>query len=164
MAQPSPFARCLGAGVVFISLGVAGCAHPYGTPASAPAARIDPGTGVLNVADAAIAGNDPAMALQVSQSVLATDPRNIQALYHEAAAYYAVGRCEDAVAAYRLALGIDPKSSQAQTGIGRCLLQHDAAAAEHAFAAAVRDDPGNAVALNDLGIARDLQGNYTGAT
>ena len=70
MAQPSPFARCLGAGVVFISLGVAGCAHPYGTPASAPAARIDPGTGVLNVADAAIAGNDPAMALQVSQSVL----------------------------------------------------------------------------------------------
>jgi Flp pilus assembly protein TadD len=158
--RPGPVARGVAAGMVFIGLGLAGCTRQNG----APAASLDPGTGVLNVADAAIAGNDPAMALQVSQSVLATDPRNIQALYHEAAAYYAVGRCEDAVAAYRLALGIAPNSTQAETGIGRCLLRHDAAAAERAFMAAVRDDPENAAALNDLGVARDLQGNYAGAT
>ena len=134
-------------------------------PVAAPQSTDDAGNaGVLNVADAAIAGNDPEMALKVSQSVLATDPTNTDALYHEAAAYYAVGRCEDAVAAYKVALGIDPTSSQAETGIGRCLLKTNATQAEQAFEAAVQDDPGNAAALNDLGIARDLQGNYTGAT
>ena len=59
--------------------------------------------GVLNVADAAIAGNDPQMALQVSQSVLASDPHDVQALYHEGAAYYAMNRCEDVIAAYQQA-------------------------------------------------------------
>jgi Flp pilus assembly protein TadD len=144
------------------AIGIAGCTRQNTAPGMD--ANGDAGAGVLNVADAAIAGNDPAMALQVSQSVLASDPGNLQALYHEAAAYYVVGRCEDAIAAYRLALRIDATSTQAETGIGRCLLQHDAAAAEAAFTAAVRDDPGNAAALNDLGIARDLQGNYAGAT
>ncbi len=127
----------------------------------APAAN---GTSVMNVADAAIAGGNPDMALKISQSILASDPSNLDALFHEAAAYYAVGRCEDAIAAYKLALNLDPHSSEAQTGIGRCLLKHNAAAAEQAFAAAVQDDPRNAAALNDLGIARDLQGNYAGAT
>ena len=140
---------------------VGGCA-PAGQN-SAESSTVN-NTGVLNVADAAIAGGDPAMALQVSQSVLAADPHDLQALYHEAAAYYAAGRCEDAMAAYKVALGIDPQSSEAQTGLGRCLLQHDAIAAEQAFAAAVADDPGNAPALNDLGIARDLLGNFAGAT
>ncbi len=119
--------------------------------------------GVLNVADAAIAGNDPQMALQVSQWVLASDPHNLQALYHEAASYYAMNRWEDAIAAYQLALKIAPTSSQAETGIGRCLLQRDAAPAALTFEKAVRDDPRNAAAQNDLGIALDLQGNYTGA-
>jgi Flp pilus assembly protein TadD len=117
----------------------------------------------MNVADAAIAGGNPDMALKISQSILASDPSNLDALFHEAAAYYAVGRCEDAIAAYKLALNLDPHSSEAQTGIGRCLLKHNAAAAEQAFAAAVQDDPRNAAALNDLGIARDLQGNFAGA-
>jgi Flp pilus assembly protein TadD len=147
---------------VLISALLAGCQATQPAP---PAQGADNGApGVLNVADAAIAGNDPAMALKVSQSVLAADPTNTDALYHEAAAYYAVGRCEDAIAAYKLALGLNPKSSPAETGIGRCLLKTDAAQAEAAFEAAVQDDPGNAAALNDLGVARDLQGNYTGAT
>jgi Flp pilus assembly protein TadD len=136
-----------------------GCTTGTATPASGPSP-----SGVLNVADAAIAGNDPAMALKMSQSVLATDPNNLDALYHEGAAYYAVGRCEDAIAAYKLALGLDRRSSPAETGIGRCLLKRNAAEAELAFQAAVQDDPGNAAALADLGVARDLQGNYAGAT
>lgn len=120
-------------------------------------------SGVMNVADAAIAGGDPAMALKVSQSVLAVEPNNLDALYHEAAAYYAVHRCMDAIAAYKVALTIKPDSSTAQLGIGRCLLQRNAAQAEIAFAAAVADDPHNAAALNDLGIARDLQGHHQAA-
>jgi Flp pilus assembly protein TadD len=114
----------------------------------------------MNVADAAIAGGDPAMALKVSQSVLAQDPNNLDALYHEAAAYYAVDRCMDAIAAYKVALTLAPNSSTAELGIGRCLLQRNAAEAEAAFTAAVNDDPHDAAALNDLGIARDLQGHH----
>lgn len=120
-------------------------------------------SGVMNVADAAIAGGDPAMALKVSQSVLAAEPNNLDAIYHEAAAYYAVNRCMDAMAAYKVALTIKPDSSTAQLGIGRCLLQRNAAEAEAAFTAAVSDDPHNAAALNDLGIARDLQGHHQAA-
>lgn len=148
--------------LTLFGLTLAGCAQKGATP---PPNFDNTGAGgVLNVADAAIADNDPAMALQVSQSVLANNPDNLQALYHEAAAYYAVGRCEDSIAAYKVALGINPKSSEAETGIGRCLIKRNAPEAEQAFEAAVQDDPGNAAALNDLGIARDLQGNYAGAT
>jgi Flp pilus assembly protein TadD len=151
---------------IFAGLGLAftltGCLSSQ-TPQMAQAQTNDGNVGVLNVADAAIAGNDPQMALQVSQSVLTNDPRDVQALYHEGAAYYAMNRCEDAIAAYQQALKIAPTSSTAETGIGRCLLQRNAAEAELTFAKAVQDDPRNAAAQNDLGVARDLQGNYAGA-
>jgi Flp pilus assembly protein TadD len=122
-----------------------------------------PPPNVMNVADAAIAGGDPGMALQVSQSALAADPDDLDALYHEGAAYYALGRCMDSIAAYRLALSLSPGSAAAELGIGRCLLRRDAGAAEQAFVAAIHDDPGNAAAYNDLGIARDLQGRHEAA-
>jgi Flp pilus assembly protein TadD len=117
----------------------------------------------LNVADAAIAGGDPAMALQVAQAALTADPADEDALYHEGAAYYALGRCMDSMAAYRLALQQDPGSAAAEIGLGRCLLKRNPAAAEQAFQAAIRDDPGSAAAFNDLGIARDLQGHHAAA-
>jgi Flp pilus assembly protein TadD len=145
-----------------LSMAISGCT-PTGTAASSVADGTPQSEGVLNVADAAIAGNNPQMALKMSQAVLANDPRNLQALYHEAAAYYVVGRCQDSIAAYKVALTIDPRSSQAQAGIGRCMLKRNAAEAEIAFTAAVQDDPGNAAAWNDLGISRDLQGKYAAA-
>ncbi len=103
------------------------------------------------------------MALSVSQSVLQSDPNNLDALLHEADAYYALQRCPDAIAAYTLALSFDPKSSAAETGLGRCEIKTDPKAAELALLRAIQDDPRNAAALNDLGIARDLQGNFAGA-
>ena len=121
------------------------------------------GTNTLNVADAAIASGDPNMALSVSQSILANDPNNVDALVHEGDAYYALDRCPAAQAAFQLALKYDAQSSLAEVGLGRCLLKTDPHAAEQAFEAAVQADPGNANALNDLGIARDLQGNFAGA-
>ena len=136
-------------------------ANTLGASTSAPTGTIGPNT--LNVADAAIAGGDPNMALSVSQSILANDPNNVDALVHEGDAYYALNRCPAAEAAYRLALKNDPHSSVAATGLGRCLLKTDPKGAEQAFMAAVQDDPGNADAYNDLGIARDLQGNFAGA-
>jgi Flp pilus assembly protein TadD len=134
------------------------CAQTPGGPAAPPV-----GPTTLNVADAAIAGGDPSMALSVSQSVLQTDPTNVDALIHEGDAYYALMRCPAAIAAYQLALQGDPKSTAAETGMGRCLIKTDPKSAEAAFVLAVQDDPGNADALNDLGIARDLQGNFAGA-
>ncbi len=144
-----------------VALSLAGCAHTKPAVNTGDAAPIGPNT--LNVADAAIAGGDPSMALSVTQSVLATDPGNPDALVHEGDAYYALGRCPAAEAAYQLALQHDAKATAAETGLGRCLLKTDPHAAEAAFVAAVRDDPGNADAWNDLGIARDLQGNFAGA-
>jgi Flp pilus assembly protein TadD len=137
---------------------LAGCAQ---TQQAGSASPVGPDT--LNVADAAIAGGDPNMALSVSQSVLATDAGNVDALVHEGDAYYALDRCPAADAAYQLALTHDPKATAAATGLGRCLLKTDPHAAEVSFAQAVQDDPGNAAAWNDLGIARDLQGNFAGA-
>lgn len=129
-----------------------------------PATTSAPGSpSTLNVADAAIAGGDPTMALSVSQSVLANDPHNVDALIHEGDAFYALGRCPAAEASYNLALQSDAKSSPAETGLGRCLIKTDPAGAERALVLAVQDDPGNAAAFNDLGIARDLQGNFAGA-
>jgi len=149
-------------GLIFGSaLLLAGCVQEQTGASTAPSAPISPNT--LNVADAAIAGGDPNMALSVSQSVLANDSTNVDALVHEGDAYYALGRCPAADAAYQLALDHDAKATAAETGLGRCLLKTDPAAAERALVAATQDDPGNAAAWNDLGIARDLQGNFAGA-
>lgn len=133
------------------------------TQQSTGPAPVAAGPDTLNVADAAIAGGDPSMALSVSQSVLQSDPGNVDALIHEGDAYYALQRGPSAIAAYTLALKTDPKSSLAETGLGRCLIKTDPKSAEAAFAQAVQDDPGNAAALNDLGVARDLQQNFAGA-
>jgi len=145
--------------VVSLAALLAACAQPPGGASAPP--PVGPDT--LNVADAAIAGGDPSMALSVSQSVLQTDATNVDALIHEGDAYYALARCPAAEAAYQLALQGDPKSTAAETGMGRCLIKTDPKAAEAALLLAIQDDPGNADALNDLGIARDLQGNFAGA-
>jgi len=132
--------------VVFLAgaLVLAGCAQEQ-TASTAPAsAPMGPDT--LNAADAAIAGGDPTMALSVSQSVLATDSSNVDALVHEGDAYYALGRCPAAEAAYQLALDHDAKATAAETGLGRCLLKTDPSAAEAALVQATQDDPGDAAA------------------
>jgi Flp pilus assembly protein TadD len=124
-------------------LALAACTpQQNGTPPQAQ------GPNTLNVADAAL---------------LQSNPNDVNALIHEGDSYYALQRCTDSMAAYTLALNQDPKSSAAETGLGRCLLKTDAKSAEAAVSLAVQDDPGNAAALNDLGIARDLQGNFAGA-
>ncbi|MBB5372346.1 SPOR domain-containing protein [Acidocella aromatica] len=144
-------------------LSLSACAHNRGQQANTAVPNGQIGTSTLNVADAAIAGGNPNMALSVSQSVLANDPNNVDALVHEGDAYYALDRCPAAMASFQRALKRDAHASLAELGLGRCLLRTDPHAAEQAFMAAVQDDPGNANAYNDLGIARDLQGNFAGA-
>lgn len=164
LSYPSRFKRrsSLPLVVAALSLALAGCAANNKNAANTlPDGKVGPST--LNVADAAIAGGDPSMALNVSQSILADDPDNVDALVHEGQAFYALNRCPAAEASFQKALAADPKSAPAETGLGRCLLKLDPKSAEAAFLAATQDDPGDAVAFSDLGIARDLQNNFAGA-
>jgi Flp pilus assembly protein TadD len=51
----------------------------------------------------------------------------------------------------------------AQLALGRILLHTDPARAEQVFQAVLADSPRNADILNDLGVARDLQGHHAEA-
>jgi Flp pilus assembly protein TadD len=153
--------------LLFIScsmLALAACT-PMTNDGAGPTSAVSPqiGANTLNVADAAIASGNPTMALSVSQSVLASDPHDVDALIHEGDAYYALGRCFSAEAAYKLALTNNPKSSDAETGLGRCYLRTDLTAAIATLDQAIADNPNDAAAYNDLGIAYDLKGDFTGA-
>jgi Tfp pilus assembly protein PilF len=85
---------------------LAGCTgHQTSSSAGVASGGSPVGPNTLNVADAAIAGGDPTMALSVSQSVLEQHPDDADAMIHEGDAYYALGRCPASEAAYRRALG-----------------------------------------------------------
>ena len=117
----------------------------------------------INVAEAALRGGSPQIALQVSGSVLASNPNNTQALIIQGESYTALGKLDEAGASFTAALQRDPDSVGAHVGLGRVKLASDPPAAEALFLEALQREPRNAVALNDLGIARDLQGRHTDA-
>ena len=117
----------------------------------------------LRVADAALAAGAPEVAVRVADLTLEREPRNTRALVTKGDALYALGQREEARAAYRQAVATEPKLASAQLGLGRTLVQTDPAAAETAFLAALAAVPDDSAALNDLGIARDLQGHHAAA-
>jgi Flp pilus assembly protein TadD len=115
------------------------------------------------VADTALKGGSPEIALQIANNVLAQNPGNGSALATKGEALTELGRPEEAAIAFSQVPPKDPASVSAQIGLGRIKLASDPVAAEAAFLGALNQDPRNAVALNDLGIARDLQGRHTDA-
>lgn len=117
----------------------------------------------LRVADAAMAAGAPDLALRVSGMILEQEPGNLQAMIARADALYAMGQMSAARTAYRAAVAQDPKSAAAQLGLGRTLVRSNPAAAEEAFGAASLREPESAVILNNLGIARDMQGKHSAA-
>src|SRR5580698_8046869 len=96
-------------------------------------------------------------ALRVADLTLAREPRNVRAMIARGDALYAMGQRGPAEATYRAAIAIDPTAVGAQVGLGRVLVRTDAHAAEAAFVSALKIEPGNITALNNLGIARDMQ-------
>jgi Flp pilus assembly protein TadD len=78
-------------------------------------------------------------------------------------ALYALGRAAEAQTAYRDALKLEPSSATAQIGLGRTLVQSDPRAAEGGFLSALAIEPDNVLALNNLGVVRDLQGRHADA-
>jgi Flp pilus assembly protein TadD len=112
----------------------------------------------LSVAEAALSGGSPQVALQVVSGILERSPNDATALAVRGDALTNLGRLDDAVTSYEQALRQDATQQRALIGLGRVRLTTDPAAAESLFDRALRGNPRDTAALNNLGIARDLQG------
>jgi Flp pilus assembly protein TadD len=115
------------------------------------------------VAEAALQGGSGQIALQVSEGVLRDSPRNVRALEIKADALTLLGDYDGATEIYQSLLEKDPNSVRATIGMGRIKLAKDPAAAAALFQKVLQRDPGDLTALNNLGIARDLQGRHAEA-
>ena len=117
----------------------------------------------VDVSRAALAGGSPQMALQAANAILAKTPRDPKALLAKGDALTAMGHVGQAEWSYRSAIARAPHLVGAHIGLGRCLLAYSPEKAEVEFLSALSDDSDNAAALNNLGVARDLQHNHAGA-
>jgi Flp pilus assembly protein TadD len=117
----------------------------------------------IDVADAAMKGGSPQIALQIADNVLVHNPGNEDALLTKGEALTELGQSDAAAAVFSQVLANDKSSVSGNIGLGRIELGSNPVAAEELFLEAIKHDPRNAVALNDLGIARDLQGRHTDA-
>ena len=87
------------------------------------------------------------------KSILASNPRDLNALIQLGNVYYDSGRFGEAVEAYGRALDIDPKNADVRTDRGTCywnMGQPDAALAE--FASALEAAPAKAQTLYNMGV------------
>lgn len=141
--------------IVLVSL-LAACAGHDGS-------QVGNGLPGLDIARAALSGGSPDIALNVTNAILAKEPGNAPALVSQGDAFSALGRSDDAQASYAKALAGDPESVGALIGLGRLRLSSDPAQAQLLFLKVLQHEPSNTVALNDLGIAYDLQNRHANA-
>lgn len=113
-----------------------------------------------NVARTALSDGAPEVALNVSTGLLKARPDDPETLLIQGDAFAQLGRRQEAEEVYRKVFARDPGSVTATMRLGRLLLASDASGAEALFAQAANRQPRDAAALNDLGIARDLQGRH----
>ena len=102
----------------------------------------------------------PEAALRAADETLARRPADIEALSVRADALAAMGRGDEAQQAYMAAIARSPSAIPPRIALGRMLVRTNPAAAEAVFADVLAREPGNAIALNNMGIARDLQGRH----
>ena len=114
----------------------------------------------LNSARAAQASGAPDVALNICQQIAAGGHRNAAVLACEGDALAALRQTNEADTAYTTALVLEPDSQDALLGQGRLRLATDPKRAEELFLRVLAQAPRNAIALNDLGIAQDLQGRH----
>jgi len=132
-----------------------------GCASGGPALRT--GAPSFPTAQAALASGAPDLALRICGGLLASSPRSTDLLTCQGDALSALGRVTEAEASFRQALRLDAGAEGALIGLGRLSLAERPAEAEALFLQVVERRPRNAVALNDLGIARDLQGEHAAA-
>ena len=107
---------------------------------------------------------DVGAARQLMQQALAADSRRADIHGNLGNLHATLGQYEEAVAAYRAALHVQPGFRAAQLGLARSLLAlGDAAAAIAAATTLIERESGDAEAWNVLGTARRLAGDYDGA-
>jgi Flp pilus assembly protein TadD len=127
------------------------------------AVQPEPAAPGLNVGRAALASGAPDIALQISAAKLSHSPNDVAALELQGDAYATEGLVQAAASSFDRALALAPGSPEALLGLGRLDLATAPSQAELLFLEVIASDPRNAVALNDLGIARDLQGRHAQA-
>jgi len=115
------------------------------------------------IAQAALNAGTPAAALNIADATLKAHPDDEDALIHRGLALTELGRLDEARQTLRQAVTRQPRNEQALLALGRVQLPVDPAGAEANFVSALKQDSVNAAALNDLGIARDLQGHHVDA-
>jgi Flp pilus assembly protein TadD len=116
-----------------------------------------------DMGDIALNAGTPMVALRLAEDELAKRPGDTDALIRQGQALTELGRLEEAREVLRKAVATAPRDVRAIVALGRVLLPVDPAAAGAEFELALRQDGRNAVALNNLGIARDLLGNHAEA-
>jgi Flp pilus assembly protein TadD len=116
-----------------------------------------------NVGEAALTAGNPDVALRLADETLLRDPSDAGALTRRGLALTALGRLQEARDSLAKAVAVQPHSAVALLALGRVQLPVDPAAAEVTFQAVLQQDTRNAAALNNLGIARNLQGHTVDA-
>ena len=127
------------------------------------APQLGSGLPSLHTAEVAMEAGAPDVALGICTRTVASNGRDAEALACQGDALTALGRLEEANTAYSRALSLNARSVHVLLGLGRLRLATDAKRAEALFLAALAQNPRNAVALNDLGIAQDLQDRHSEA-
>jgi Flp pilus assembly protein TadD len=112
---------------------------------------------------AALNAGTPELALRLADATLAQHPADVNALTSRGLALTDMGRLDEARDSLRKAVTGRAHDVAALLALGRVELPVDPAAAETDFQSVLRQDGQNAAALNDLGIARDLQGRHADA-
>lgn len=121
------------------------------------------GEASLNTARVALSSGAAEVALDICLQRLEKRPRDVDLLVCKGDALAQLRRGTEAGAAYDSALREDRGSAEARLGLGRLRLATDPRAAEALFLETLARSPRNAAALNNLGIARDLQGRHADA-
>ncbi len=102
-------------------------------------------------------------ALRAADEALARQPRSAAAHEARGDALAALGMLDEAQQAYAAAIGLAPSAIAPRIALGRLLVRLNPPEAERVFGEVLAREPRNAVALNNLGIARDLQGQHEAA-
>ena len=112
----------------------------------------------MATARAALGTGAADIALSICQQIAEAGHPSVDTLTCRGEALAMLGKPAEAAQAYASALALDPHSTEARLGLGRLTLATDPAAAERLFLPLLAANPRDAIALNDIGIAQDLQG------